>query len=75
MRHLNDSEHIVIENIELKGNAKLHRFFVNSTPYSAIYIGDKEVGSQERSREDSMIKWWNGQGWECFQLSTEKGGL
>lgn len=44
----------------LKGGARLHRFKNRAgVDYSAIYIGENEYASHERSRESDMIRWWN----------------
>lgn len=53
------SGHIVID-AALKNGAQLHRF-VNRAgcPYSAIYIGTKELMSCERDNEQKMINYWN----------------
>ena len=54
-----DSEHDVYD-AGLANNAKLHRF-KNSEGllYSAIYLGDFEAFSCERSEEAKMIGYWN----------------
>lgn len=56
----NDSTDHIVFDADLKNDAKLHRF-VNKGgyPYSAIYIGTKELMSCERDHEQSMINYWN----------------
>ena len=55
-----DTPHIVIHDIKLAKNAKLHRFCNRGhVPYSAIYVNWKEVWSIEREHELEMINRWN----------------
>ena len=59
------SGHIVFD-ASLKECAQLHRF-VNKggCPYSAIYIGTKELMTCKRDNEQNMINYWNE---NCFIL-------
>ena len=54
-----DSEHDVYD-ARLAKNAKLHRFKnYGGIQYSAIYLGNFEAFSCERSEEAKMIAYWN----------------
>lgn len=54
-----DSQHTIAQ-VELNGGAELHRFKNNAgVDYSAIYVGDNEMMSCERYREQDMIEHWN----------------
>lgn len=56
-----DTKHIIVDDIYLKGNAKLHRFEnAAGIQYSAIYTaGGREVYSCVRDEEARMIAYWN----------------
>ena len=57
----NDSSSHKIFDAGLRKGATLHRFLNNAgIPYSAIYIGSREVFSCERAQEPQMISYWNG---------------
>lgn len=61
-----DSEHEVIDGVELLGNGVLHRFDNPAgEPYSAIYVGKTELYSCPRIKEADMIKTWNDR--PCFK--------
>lgn len=54
-----DSDHILCDDNLPKG-AVLHRFKNPAgVPYSAIYIGNREIFSCERAHEQQMIDYWN----------------
>ena len=54
-----DSEHDVYD-ASLAKNANLHRFKnYGGIQYSAIYLGNFEAFSCERSEEAKMIAYWN----------------
>lgn len=60
MCHNPDSFHEIAEDVELRGNARLHRFLnPANVPYSAVYFRGREVWSCERQHEGEMIKSWN----------------
>lgn len=45
---------------DLKHGARLARFRNPAgVEYSAIYVGNLEYASQERAKENAMIKWFN----------------
>lgn len=55
-----DSEHEIVDDIELKGRGELHRFNnPEGVPYSAIYVGNYELLSIRRDDEARMIQFWN----------------
>ena len=57
--HPNDSRHKLYD-ANLKNGALLHRFInPGNDPYSAIYIGSREIYSCERAHEADMIACWN----------------
>lgn len=52
-----DSPHRIVKKLE--GNAELHRFRnAAGVDYSAIYVGNLEVWSRERTDEEEMLKQW-----------------
>ena len=56
----NDSEHIVVTDVDIAHNGVLHRFKNGAgEPYSAIYVGDIEYFSCPRDDEARMIQYWN----------------
>ena len=58
-------EHELVDDIELKGEARLHRFRNRGgAEMSAIYIGDEEIWNHNRSEEKRMINDWNDWGWK-----------
>lgn len=55
-----DGRHVIVEEVKLNGGGVLHRFHnASGIAYSAIYIGDFEVYSNVREREDFMIQQFN----------------
>lgn len=69
MKH-NDTKHMIIDNVQLKKDAKLHRFTNGGNDEcSAIYLPNGiEAAWHYRDREADMIDWWNNgggcDGWE-----------
>lgn len=53
------TDHAVFD-ADLKEGAHLHRYInKGGCPYSAIYIGTKELMTCERDNEQNMINYWN----------------
>ncbi len=57
---LTDATPHQIYDANLRKGATLHRFLNKAgVPYSAIYIGSRELMSCERNREQGMVDYWN----------------
>ena len=78
MAHESDTKHEIVNDVELKGGVKLHRFLNGGrVPFSGIYEDDDdvfEIWSCARSEEEKMITDWNADGWKnwvAFKKESE----